>query len=88
MSGTRFPFDSSLPFVVATQDLPCGPKRFGRGDAFPWRELGLSETDLAELWVAFKIDNISPAASSAGPAPARTAQQAPPSKPQAQQRRR
>lgn len=60
MSGTRVPFDSSSSFIVATQDLLCGPTRFVRGDAFPWRELGISEFELAQLWVSNKVDAVVP----------------------------
>lgn len=60
MSGARVPFDPALPFVVATPDLPCGPKRFTRGDAFPWPELGLSQYDLAMLWIANAVDCVAP----------------------------
>lgn len=61
MSGTRVPFDLSSLFIVTTPDLPCGSQRFKRGDAFPWRDLGLSEMDLVQLWVANQIDAIVPA---------------------------
>ena len=60
MSGTRVPFDPSLPFIVATQDLPCGSWRGQRGDAFPWRDLGVSPNDLLTLWVAHKVDTVAP----------------------------
>ncbi len=62
MSGTRVPFDLALPFAVATTDLPCGARRFKRGDAFPWRDLGLSEIDLLQLWIANQVDAIVPVA--------------------------
>lgn len=60
MGTARVAFDPSMPVVVACSDLPCGPKRFARGDAFPWRDLGLSEIDLVQLWVALKVDCFDP----------------------------
>lgn len=56
MGMARVAFDPSLPVVVACSDLPCGPKRFSRGDAFPWRDLGLSEFEVAQLWGALQVD--------------------------------
>lgn len=57
MSATRVPFDVSLPFVVsASGGLPCSGKRYEYGAQFPWRELGLSESDLAALWIANQVD--------------------------------
>ncbi len=57
MSATRVPFDASLPFVVtASGGLPCSGKRYEYGELFPWRELGLSESDLAALWIANQVD--------------------------------
>lgn len=56
MSGTRVPFDTSLPFVVACGELSCGTRSFKRGDAFPWRDLGLTEIDLLQLWLHHKVD--------------------------------
>jgi hypothetical protein len=60
VSATRIPFDPSLPFMVSAADLPYGPKRFSRGDTFPWRELGLSEYDLLQLWNANQVDAVVP----------------------------
>lgn len=56
MSGARVPFDLDLPFVVASQELVYGGKRRERSEAFPWRELGVSELDLLQLWRCFKVD--------------------------------
>lgn len=57
MSGARVPFDTSLPFVVATSSpLPCGDRVFKRGDVFPWRDLNISERDLALMWIANQVD--------------------------------
>lgn len=54
--SARVAFDPSSPFIVATSEMHCGDRRFVRGDPFPWRELGVSDLDLAQLWVALKID--------------------------------
>ena len=72
MSGTRVPLDFGLPFIVASQELVYGPKRLKRGDAFPWRDLGVSEYDLFQLWIALKVDNAVPPAAKpiAAPLPA------------------
>lgn len=57
MSGARVPFDPDLPFVVATQDgLPIGGRVVTRGQLFRWRDLGVSEFDLLQLYTYFKVD--------------------------------
>jgi hypothetical protein len=56
VSTTRVPFDTTLPFVVACQELACGPQKLVRGEPFAWRELGLTEMDLGQLWVAGQVD--------------------------------
>lgn len=57
MSGARVPFDPDLPIVVATQDgLPIGGQVVARGQVLQWRELGLSEWDLLQLYTFYKID--------------------------------
>lgn len=58
----RVAFDIRAPFVVASEELVCGARRFARGEAFPWRDLGVSEIDLLTLWTALKVD-VSPALS-------------------------
>lgn len=58
MSGSRAPFDVSLPFVVSATELVCAAKRFKRGDAFPWRDMGLTEHDLVTLWIACQVDAV------------------------------
>jgi len=60
VSGTRVPFDLSLPFIVACDELPCGTRRFKRGDAFPWREVGFDELALLQLWLHHKVDAVVP----------------------------
>jgi hypothetical protein len=60
VNGTRVPFDTTLPFVVACQELACGPEKLVRGDAFAWRELGLSEMDLGQLWLAGQVNCVAP----------------------------
>ena len=87
MSGTRVPFDLALPFVVAAHELVCGTpvsKRLHRGAALPWRDLGVSEHDLATMWIANQVDTVVPvadvdlpAAPSAGLAPAPSPEAAP-----------
>lgn len=69
MSATRVPFDPSLPFVVASQELACGAKKLKRGDPLPWRELSLSEYDLAMLWIANQVDCTATPAKATTPAP-------------------
>lgn len=56
MSGARVPFDPSLPAIVGCQDLACGPLKFTRGQQLPWRDLGVSERDLAEMYDANQVD--------------------------------
>ena len=60
MHGARHAFDIRAPFIVASQDLVYGARRFCNGEPFPWRDLGVSELDLLTLWSAFKVD-VSPA---------------------------
>ncbi len=77
MSGTRVPFDPSLPFIVAAEDLPYGASRFRRGDLFPWRDLGISQLELLQLWSGLKVDAVpelgTPVQTSApAPAPAKS----------------
>jgi len=52
----RHAFDVQAPFIVASEGLVCGARRFRRGEAFPWRVLGVSELDLLTLWSALQID--------------------------------
>ena len=77
MSATRVPFDLSLPFVVAKADLAYGPMRLVRGDAFPWRQLDVSEYELVQLWATQTLDCIVPpdVAAPAAVKPAPLAQQ-------------
>jgi hypothetical protein len=62
VSATRVPFDLELPFIVAAQELACGGRRFARGDAFPWHELGVSELDVLQLYGWLKVDCVVPPA--------------------------
>jgi hypothetical protein len=56
VSGARVPFDPSLPAIVGCQDLACGPLKFKRGQPLPWRDLGVSELDLAVMYAANQVD--------------------------------
>ena len=56
MSATRIPFDLESPFTVASTELTYGGRRFGRGDAFPWRELGVEPLDLVRMWTFLQLD--------------------------------
>jgi hypothetical protein len=56
VSATRVPFDPAQIFVVAAPVLLWGPARFERGQAFPWRDLGVPERDLALLFNANQLD--------------------------------
>lgn len=56
MFATRVPFDSTLPFVVACESLPCAGKRIARGAQFAWRELGITEDTLRALYIANQVD--------------------------------
>jgi hypothetical protein len=60
VSTTRVPFDTTLPFVVACQELACGPQKLVRGEPLAWRELGLTEMDLGQLWVAGQVNCVVP----------------------------
>lgn len=56
MSATRVPFDLESPFTVASTELTYGGRRFVRGDAFPWRELGVEPLDLVRMWTFLQLD--------------------------------
>lgn len=56
MSATRIPFDLESPFIVASPELTYGGRRFVRGDAFPWRELGVEPLDLVRMWTFLQLD--------------------------------
>jgi hypothetical protein len=56
--AARAPFDAGARVVVACEALPVGPHKLVRGDVVPWRECGLSEYDLLQLWVACQIDTL------------------------------
>ena len=56
MSATRIPFDLESPFIVASAELTYGGRRFGRGEAFPWRELGAEPLDLVRMWTFLQLD--------------------------------
>jgi hypothetical protein len=56
MSGARAPLDLEAPLVVACETLVGGAGRLRRGDLFPWRDLGMSEMDVALLWGAQQVD--------------------------------
>lgn len=51
LAPVRIAFDVSLP-VVATEAFTTGGRRFGDGESVPWRELGVSESDLYAWWQA------------------------------------
>lgn len=78
-------FEPERPFVVSATELRLGERTFTRGDAFPWRELGLTDADLYVHWRAGTVDAVAPEApeadvdpvarlrSIAGPSPSRGA---------------
>jgi hypothetical protein len=54
MPRTRYTRDAKH-FVVVTSFSWLGGKPFQEGEPFPWEELGVSELQRRELWVANKI---------------------------------
>lgn len=56
MHQARQAFDVRSPFIVASEELVYGVRRYLRGEAFPWRQLKVDELDLLTLWSALKID--------------------------------
>ena len=56
MHQARLAFDPKAPFIVASEELVTGARRFRRGEPYPWRELGVSELDLYTLWCGSKVD--------------------------------
>lgn len=53
-------FSFEDPFV-ARDRLEFAGRSYAAGDPFPWRELGLSERQVWNLWAARRIDNAPPA---------------------------
>lgn len=47
----RIAFDPELPIVTAAS-FRAGDRDFVADEPFPWRDLGLSETDLHAFWLA------------------------------------
>lgn len=62
MSAARVPFDISQPFIVSAGELPCGDKKYARGDAFNWKSHGLTSFELLQLWNACQVDCVAPTA--------------------------
>ena len=54
----RQPFDLDAPFA-AREALVYGERRFAAGEVFPWRELGLSDLEVWNLWRTLHVDNVS-----------------------------
>jgi hypothetical protein len=42
--------------AFAVRDFEYGPRSFVKGEAFPWRELGLSQDQLRHLWMACLVN--------------------------------
>lgn len=55
MGATRVAFDPELPFTVSTGFVYAG-KRYEALAPFPWRELGMTEVDLLDLYQAGDVD--------------------------------
>lgn len=68
MHQARHAFDVQAPFIVTSEELVYGTRRFRRGEAFPWKLLGVSELDLLTLWSALQVD-VSPAPTALPAAP-------------------
>ena len=51
----RQKFDLAAPFKASAVILTAG-KRFEVGKPFPWRQLGISESDIFALWHAGQVD--------------------------------
>lgn len=56
LHGARVAFHPELPTVVARDSFVYAGKRYARGAAFPWRDLGVTEQDALELWRMQDID--------------------------------
>lgn len=52
----RIAWDPSLP-VVASQAFPIGDRTFRDGDPLPWREMGLLESDVFNMWRSGLVDH-------------------------------
>jgi len=64
--NNRVPFSFTQPFAVS-HDLAVAGKRYAAGAPFPWRELGLDERGIWDLWRTFAVHCV--------PGSAKTAQQ-------------
>lgn len=65
----EFSFDR--PFTVSRPGgFTCNGRRYESGDVLDWRELGLCEAEIWDLWVLCQIDNVP--APIAEPAPSAT----------------
>lgn len=64
MSAGHRNFSFDAPFV-ARDSFEHGGEQYPAGAPFPWRDLGVSERQLWNLWAARQVDNAAPA-----PAPA------------------
>ena len=60
----RAEFSFDRPFVVSRPGgFICNGRRYASGEPFDWREQGLSESEIWDLWVLCQVDTV-PAASS------------------------
>src|SRR5215510_14417346 len=52
-------FSFERPFTVSRPGgFTCNGHRYKSGDVFDWRELGLSEAEIWDLWVLCQVDNV------------------------------
>jgi len=69
----RTPFSFDAPFA-ASADLVIAGRRYAAGTRFPWRELGLDERAIWDLWRTFSVHNVAPGGAILAP-PARAARE-------------
>lgn len=67
-------FDAALPAFTATE-VQCGDRKFPAGVPFPWRERGLTEDTLKEMWRSGYITFQEQPAPAVAPAPKSKPQQ-------------
>ena len=78
-------FSVGRPFVVAVAaGVTFDGRRYRAGELFPWKQLGITEAGIWELWLMFQVDNGAepavascPAGGGAAPARASSASSAP-----------
>lgn len=65
----RVAFSPDLPFVVTARGFVYRGRVYGRGEVFPWRELGIDEQEVLQLWMMLKLDCLLPAQDAHAAAP-------------------